>query len=174
MPVSFKLDKHLNNLGYYLLEGYLLFPTVPRNVGSVMSVNEHEHFKDRLTIWLCTKMLRLRVVPSLWWYLLTLSPNNWFYWNREDQEIGGQTYFQPPASYLFDIIQSQWKLALLLWATSWNVLAVQIWYSPNVNAIFKGFGTKSNYQPLVKVLVFIDWCDRTNISPLERKDNPKR
>ena len=50
MPVSLKLDKHLNILGHYLLEGYLLFPTVPRNVSSVMSVNEHEHFKDRLTI----------------------------------------------------------------------------------------------------------------------------
>ena len=50
MPISRKLDRHLNNFGYYLLEGYLLFPTVPRNVGSVMSVNEHEHFKDRLTI----------------------------------------------------------------------------------------------------------------------------
>ncbi len=41
---------HLNRFGYYLLEGYLLFTTVPRNVVSVMSVNEHEHFKDRLTI----------------------------------------------------------------------------------------------------------------------------
>ncbi len=50
MPVSNKFDKHLNHFGYYLLEGYLLFPTVPRNVGSVMSVNEHEHFKDTLTI----------------------------------------------------------------------------------------------------------------------------
>ena len=50
MPISLKLDKHLNNFGYYLFEGYLLFPTVPRNVGSVMSVNENEHFKNRLTI----------------------------------------------------------------------------------------------------------------------------
>ncbi len=50
MPITLKLDKHLNILGHYLLEGYLLFPTVPRNVGSVMSVNEHEHFKDKLTI----------------------------------------------------------------------------------------------------------------------------
>ena len=49
MPISLKLDKHLNNFGYYLLEGYLLFPTVPRNAGSVTSVNKHEHFKDRLT-----------------------------------------------------------------------------------------------------------------------------
>ncbi len=70
MPVSLKLDKHLNNFGYYLLEGYLLFPTVPRNVGSVMSVNKNKLFKNRLTIRLCTKMLRLRVVPSLW-YLRT-------------------------------------------------------------------------------------------------------
>ncbi len=70
MPVSLKLDKHLNIFAYYLLEGYLLFPTVPRNAGSVMSVNEHEHFKDRLTSWLCTKMLRIRLVPSLW-YLQT-------------------------------------------------------------------------------------------------------
>ncbi len=45
MLVSLKLDKHLNIFVHYLLEGYLLFPTVPRNVGSVMS-----HFKDRLTI----------------------------------------------------------------------------------------------------------------------------
>ncbi len=50
MPVSLKLDKHLNNFGYYLLEDYRLFPTLPRNVGSVMSVNENEHFKNRLTI----------------------------------------------------------------------------------------------------------------------------
>ena len=67
MPISLQLDKHLNNFGHYLLEGYLLFPTVPRNVGSitsvnenehfnkknvgsVMSVNEYEHFRDRLTI----------------------------------------------------------------------------------------------------------------------------
>ncbi len=50
MPVSLKLDKHLNIFGHYLLEGYLLFSMVPRNVGSVMSVNEHENFKDRLTI----------------------------------------------------------------------------------------------------------------------------
>ncbi len=63
MPVSLKFDKYLNHFGYYLLEGYLLFPTVPRNVGSVMSVNEHEHFKDTLTIWRCTKMLRLRQRP---------------------------------------------------------------------------------------------------------------
>ncbi len=50
MPVSLKRDKHVNIFGQYLLEGYLVFPTVPRNVGSVMSGNEHEHFKDRLTI----------------------------------------------------------------------------------------------------------------------------
>ncbi len=50
MSVSLKLDKHLNNLGYYLLEGYLLFPALPRNVGSITSVNEHEHFNKRLTI----------------------------------------------------------------------------------------------------------------------------
>ncbi len=50
MSVSLKLDKHLNNFGHHLLEGYLLFPTVPRNAGSVMSVNEHEDFKNRLTI----------------------------------------------------------------------------------------------------------------------------
>ncbi len=51
MPVSLKLDKHLNNFGYYLLESYLFFPTVPRNVGSITftSVNEHEHFNKRLT-----------------------------------------------------------------------------------------------------------------------------
>ena len=30
---SLKLDRYLNNFGYYLLKGYLLFPTVPRNVG---------------------------------------------------------------------------------------------------------------------------------------------
>ncbi len=51
MPVSLKLNKHLNNFGYYLSEGYLLFPTVPRNLGSVMSVNENEHFKNRLTLY---------------------------------------------------------------------------------------------------------------------------
>ncbi len=43
MAILLKLDKHLNNFGYYLLEGYLLFPTVPRNVGSITSVNENEH-----------------------------------------------------------------------------------------------------------------------------------
>ena len=43
MPVSFKLHKHLNIFWHYLLVGYLLFPMAPRNVGSVMSVNEHEH-----------------------------------------------------------------------------------------------------------------------------------
>ena len=49
MPVSLKLDKHLNSCGYYLLEGYLLFTTVPRNVDSITSVNEQEHFNKRLT-----------------------------------------------------------------------------------------------------------------------------
>ena len=36
----------LNNFWYYLFEGYLLFPTVPRNVhvGSITSVDEHKHF----------------------------------------------------------------------------------------------------------------------------------
>ncbi len=87
MPVSLKLDKLLNIFAHYLLEGYLLFPTVPRNVGSVLSVNEHEHFKDRLKIWICTKMLRLRLVPSLQ-YLRTFfqmvdftgtgRPGNWW------------------------------------------------------------------------------------------------
>ncbi len=33
MPISLKLDKHLNKFGYYLLEGYLLFPTVPKYIG---------------------------------------------------------------------------------------------------------------------------------------------
>ncbi len=44
MPISLKCDRHLNNFGYYLVGGYLLFPTVPRNVhvGSITSVNEHE------------------------------------------------------------------------------------------------------------------------------------
>ncbi len=87
MPVSLKLDKHLNIFGHRLLESYLLFPTVPRNVGSVMSVNEHEHFKDRLTIWVCTKMLKLRLAPSLWYFqtffqIVDLSgtgrPRNWW------------------------------------------------------------------------------------------------
>ena len=41
MPVSLKLDKHLNNFEH---------PMVPKNIGSVMSVNEHQHSKDRLTI----------------------------------------------------------------------------------------------------------------------------
>ena len=50
IPISLKLDKHLNNIGYYLIEGYHLFPMVPRNVGSVMSVNKNEHLKNRLTI----------------------------------------------------------------------------------------------------------------------------
>ncbi len=47
MPISPKLHKHLNNLGYYLLEGYLPFQ---RYVGSITSVNEREHFNKRLTI----------------------------------------------------------------------------------------------------------------------------
>ncbi len=40
MPIFLKLDKHLNNFGYYLLEGYHLFLTVLRNVGSVNSAFE--------------------------------------------------------------------------------------------------------------------------------------
>ncbi len=48
MPISLKLDKDLNNLVYYLLEG--LFPTVPRNVGYITSVNKYQHFNKRLTI----------------------------------------------------------------------------------------------------------------------------
>ncbi len=39
MPITLELDKHLNILGHYLLEGYLLFPTVPRNVGSVINTS---------------------------------------------------------------------------------------------------------------------------------------
>ena len=50
VPVSLKFDKHLNKFGYYLLQGYLLFPTVTRTEGSVMPVNEKEHFKNMLTI----------------------------------------------------------------------------------------------------------------------------
>ncbi len=41
MSVSLKLDKHIITM---------LGIEVPRNVGSVMPVNEHEHFKDRLII----------------------------------------------------------------------------------------------------------------------------
>ncbi len=56
MPISLKLDRHLNNFGYYLLDSYPLFPTVPRNAGSFTSViNEHKHFNKKLTNWLCTK-----------------------------------------------------------------------------------------------------------------------
>ena len=113
MPVSLKLDKHLNHFGYYLLAGYLLSPTVP----TVMSVNENDHFKNRFTFWLCTKMLKLRVIPSLW-YLQTFFQIVDFTRTRDEQEIGGQTCFQPPASNLFETIQSQWKLSGLLWATS--------------------------------------------------------
>ena len=47
MQVSLKLDKYLNTFSYYLLEGNLIFPTVTRNVGSITSVNEHEHFLKR-------------------------------------------------------------------------------------------------------------------------------
>ncbi len=61
MPISLKLDKYFNNFGYYLLGGYLLFPTVPRNVGSITSVNENEHFNKRLTIWLCTKSFQFSI-----------------------------------------------------------------------------------------------------------------
>ncbi len=68
------------------LEGSLLFPMVPRYVGSVMSVNKNEHFKNRFTIWLCTKMLSLRMVPSLW-YLPTLFPNSWFCWNQTTRKL---------------------------------------------------------------------------------------
>ncbi len=53
MPIPLKLDKHLNNFGYYLSKGYLLFSMVPRNLGSITSVNENEHFHKRLKIWLC-------------------------------------------------------------------------------------------------------------------------
>ena len=38
MPISLKFNTHLDNFGYFLLEGYFLFPTVPRNVGSIPSV----------------------------------------------------------------------------------------------------------------------------------------
>ena len=50
-----------DNLRYYLLEGYLPFPAVPRNGGSITSVNKHEHFYKRLTIWLCTKSFKLSI-----------------------------------------------------------------------------------------------------------------
>ncbi len=50
VPISRKLDKHLTDFWYYLLEHYLLFPKVPRKVGSITSVNEHEHFNKRLII----------------------------------------------------------------------------------------------------------------------------
>ena len=89
------------------LEGYLLFPMVPRYVGSVMSVNKNKLFKNRLTIWLCTKMLKLRVVPSLL-YLQT------FFQIADFTGIGTtrKSCFQPPASYrdLFDTIQLQENL----------------------------------------------------------------
>ncbi len=116
--------KHLNIFWYCLLEGYLLFPTVPRNAGSVMSVNEHKHFKDMLTIWLCTKMLRLRLVPSLW-YLQTFFPNSWFYWNQTTGKLVGKhvsNLLQATSSIPF----SHSENSALLWATSWSVLTFQI------------------------------------------------
>ena len=121
MTVPLKLDEHLNHILVLSTRGIILFPTVLRNAGSVMSVNEHE-------------------------------PDN--------QEIGEQTYFQPPASYQNDIPFSHSENSVLFClfvncimkcAGSSNLLAHK------VNAKFEGFGTKSNYyQPLVKVLVFIN------------------
>ncbi len=125
MPNTLKLNKHLNIFGHYLLEGYLLFPTVPRNVGSVTSVNEHEHVRDRLTIWVCTKMLRLRLVPSLWYlvtffqivdFTLTGRPGNW--WANLFP-----TSCKLPVRYHSVPVKT---LCSFLWATSWSMLAVQI------------------------------------------------
>ncbi len=158
MPISLKLDKHLNIFGYYLLEGYLLFPTLPRNVGSVMSVNEHEHFKNRLTIWVCTKMLRLRLVHSLW-YLRTFfqivdftgtgRPGNWW------ANLFPTFCKLPVTGNLFDTIQSQWKFSAFLWATSWSALAVQICYRTLVQSQIINLLLKCSCS--LTVVTYISW-----------------
>ncbi len=71
---------------HHLLEGYLLFPTatIPRNVGSITSVNEHEHFNKKLTIWLCTKSFQLPMLgynfAVMYWLCPVLSsfPDLWY------------------------------------------------------------------------------------------------
>ena len=52
MPVSLNLRQAEKYFGVLSVRGLspLFNTTVPRNVGSVMSVNDHKHFKDRLTI----------------------------------------------------------------------------------------------------------------------------
>ena len=92
-----------------LWEGYFLFPMV--------SVNEH--FKNRLTIWLCTKMLSLRLVPSLW-HLRTFSKQLIFL-EPDVQEISGQTCFQPPATCSIPFSHSENSL---LFCELWSVLVV--------------------------------------------------
>ncbi len=61
MPISLKLNKHLNNIGHCLLEDYFFFPTVPRNAGLITSV-EHEYINNRLTIWLCTTSFKFSII----------------------------------------------------------------------------------------------------------------
>ena len=63
---------------YYLLGGYLFFPNVPRNVGSVMSVMNTSTFEDRLTIWPNVEVPSSAVFPVF----TDIFPNSWFYWNR--------------------------------------------------------------------------------------------
>ncbi len=135
-----------------------------------MSVKGNEHFKNRLTIWLCTKMLRLRLVPSLWCLRTFFQIVN-FTGNGRPGNRWANLFSTSCNCYLFDTIQSQWKLSALLWATSWSVLAVQICFSTLVNANFKGFGTMSIVSLLLKcsLLSFyytccINWCDRTYFS----------
>ena len=119
MPVSLKLDKHLNNFGYYLFRGQLSNCTKKCRFCHVKML--------RLNV----KMLRLRVVHFLW-YLRTFSQLVDF------TGTGGPgnrwaNQFPPTASYMLDTIQSQWRLSALLWATSCSVLTVQICYNKLVN-----------------------------------------
>ena len=62
------------------------------NVGSVMPVNENEHFKNRLTIWLCTKNVEVNTGAfSVVFTDIVPNTSSWFYWDgRRDQEIGGK------------------------------------------------------------------------------------
>ncbi len=99
-PISLKLDKHLKYFEYYLLEGYLLFPTVPRNVGSITSVNEHKHLNfvpNTKTLWWCSGCNLLMCFPRFpdlwyrcffWWHsylktdLVWMTDHGWVHDNN--------------------------------------------------------------------------------------------
>ena len=91
-------------------------------------------------------------------------PNSWFHWNRTPRNSVGQTCFKPSTSYLFDTIHSAVKTFCSFLSYIMKCAGRSSYTVTLVNAKFKEFGTKSNCQPLVKVFVFINLCDRTFIS----------